>query len=134
LVNLANAYCELGNHDRAIANYHQALVIATQIGDRWGESLTLSNLGDTLIKLENYTEARHILRSALDITQDIKARSLEASVLKKLAVLHQAEGDINGADDFCDRALSIATELDLPLAQDCRELKERLYSIKNPNK
>ena len=80
------------------------------------------------MKLEHYTEAHDILLSSLDIVQKIEARSIEASVLRRLAVLHQVRGDIDIALNLCDRALSIATELGLPFAQECHELKERFLN------
>jgi hypothetical protein len=43
-----------------------------------------------------------------------------------LAELYQVQGDIKNAREYCQQALTLATELDIPLAEECRELKEEL--------
>jgi len=45
LENLGNAYSDLGQVEKAIEYYEQALVISKEIGDKRGEGNRLGNLG-----------------------------------------------------------------------------------------
>lgn len=86
----------------------------------------LANLGNTLMLLEQYSESLESLQAALNIFRKIGYRSAEAITLHKLAILHLILEKLNLAHEFCARALSIAIELNIPLAKECRELKELL--------
>ncbi len=126
LGNLGGAYCALDNYARAIELHNEKLTIACEIGDRNTESYALSGLGEVLIKLEQYSEAAESFQKALDICEETRNRSLEAEVLKNLAELYQKLGSIELARQECDRALAVATELGIPLAKECQELKNKL--------
>ncbi len=66
------AYRHLGEVERAIDNYEQALVIFREIGDRRGEGNTLGNLGLAYADLGQVERAIGILEQALRIGQEIK--------------------------------------------------------------
>lgn len=53
----------------------------------------------------------------------------QAEALKNLAEFHQATGDLATAKDYADRALTLATQLNIPLKADCEALLE---SLENP--
>ncbi len=57
LGNLGSAYRSLRQYQKTLQYHERHLAIAQQIGDRWGESQTLSNLAEALIKLEQYSDA-----------------------------------------------------------------------------
>jgi hypothetical protein len=58
-------------------------------------------------------------------------RANEAEALLRLAELHQKLGEIGLAQELCDRALAISTELGIPLIKDCEELKQKLEEEHN---
>lgn len=126
--NLGCAYQSLGDYPHAIDYHHQHLSIARTIGDRRGEATALSNLGETFIKMEVYSEAQENLQIALGICRSIGDRYTEAHILKSLADLYQNLGDRVLALDYCTQALTISTELGIPLAQDCQKLTEILQN------
>jgi tetratricopeptide (TPR) repeat protein len=128
LGNLGCAYQSLGDYPQAIDYHHQHLLIARTIGDRHGEATALSNLGETFIKMEVYSEAQENLQVALEICRSIGDRYTKAHILKSLADLHQKLGDRVLALDYCTQALTISTELGIPLAQDCQKLTEILQN------
>jgi tetratricopeptide (TPR) repeat protein len=105
-------------------------VIARLIGDRAGEGRTLCNWGITLFKIERYSEALEYSQTALEIVSEIGDRSVEANTFYLLAKLHQKLGHRDLAVEYCNQALAIATELGIPLAKECQELKEKLLSEK----
>ena len=71
-----------------------------EIGDLWGKCNVLCNSGAVLTRSEQYSDA---------IT------SLQAAYLK----LSRYEEAL----DYCDRALIITTDLNIPLAKECQVLK-----------
>jgi len=104
------------------------LNIAWKIGNSIYEAIALANIGEARIKLQQYSEALESLQTALKILREVSFPYAEASLLKTLAELHQELGDLDLALDYCNQALAIATELGIPLAQECQELKEKLLS------
>lgn len=54
---IGNSYTNLGNSERAIEYYQQALQFTRKIGDRWGEGAALSNLGIAYSRLGQYKRA-----------------------------------------------------------------------------
>ena len=62
----------------------------------------------------------------LAISKEIGNRSNEAVTLKNLAVLHLNLDHRDLALEFCEQALALATELGIPLAKECQELKQKL--------
>ena len=63
---------------------------------------------------------------ALEIFQEIGVRQGEAEAFKSLAELHQVLGEIEMAQQYCQQALTLATELGIPLAKECQKLKKEL--------
>lgn len=102
------------------------LDIARQSGDREGEAAALCNLGNTQSELKRYTEAWECLCAALKIFRAIGELSSEAITLYNLAELHYQMGNFDLALSDCASALSIATELAIPLAEECQKLKEEI--------
>ena len=126
LGSLGNVYNWLGQYERTISFHQQHLMIAQEIGDRAGEGNALANMGATQLKLEQYPESLTHNQTALEILQEIGYREGEAHALKNLAELHQALGEIEEARQYCQQALALATELSIPLADECRTLQEEI--------
>jgi tetratricopeptide (TPR) repeat protein len=53
------------------------------------------------------------------MTREIGNRDVEAKTLKALAELHYKIGQPDQAMEYCEQALAIATELGIPLAEEC---------------
>ena len=123
---LGNAYNSLGEYRRAIDLFEQYLEIARDIGDRDGEGTALVNLGETQIKTEQYDESFQNLQAALAIFREIQATAHEAEVLKALAELHYETHNPTQALHHCTAALHLATELGIPLAQECEDLQRKI--------
>jgi tetratricopeptide (TPR) repeat protein len=119
-------YEKLGDYATAVDYSQQHLAIACKLGDRRGEGAGLRELGVALLKQNATTEALKNLQSALSIFQEVKSREDEDEALKNLAELHQALGESEIARQYCQQALALATELDIPLAKECRQLMAQL--------
>jgi tetratricopeptide (TPR) repeat protein len=127
LGNLGNIYFALEKYETAIDYAEQHFIIAEKIGNLQGIGIALTNWGNALFKLGHHLEADQNFLRASEIFKQIGDRRSEALSLYNLATSFQADlGNLPLAIKYCDRALSIATELGIPLAKECQELKEKL--------
>jgi hypothetical protein len=62
----------------------------------------------------------------LEIASSLKTRYIEAVTLQSLAAVYRKLSRSEEALDYCDRALNIATESDIPFMHECQELKQML--------
>lgn len=62
-----------GAADDAAACFEEALGLAREFGYRWAEAVILRNLGTAQLRVARFAEARHSIRAALDIVDEIKA-------------------------------------------------------------
>jgi len=128
LGNIGNIYFALQKYDTAIHYSEQHFTIAEKIGNLEGIGIALTNWGNELFKLGHHLEADQNFLRASEIFKQIGARRSEALSLYNLAMFQADLGNLRLALEYCDRALSIATELGIPLAKHCHELKEQLLS------
>ena len=64
------------------------------------------------------------LQKALKIFQKLNYRFFAAQVLKAVAEIYRNLNLPERAGKYCDRALILATELDIPCLKDCQVLEE----------
>ncbi len=126
LGNLGNIYFALGKYDIAIDYAEQHLIIAEKIGDLHGIGIALTNWGNALFKLGHHLEPLKKFLRASKIFKQIGDLRSEALICYNLAMFQADLGNLPLAIESCDRALSIATELGIPLAKECQELKKKL--------
>ena len=82
---------------------------------RWGHIL-----------LEKYLEAIECLQAAIEICINTNNYYLAATSLQNIAAICLKIERRDLALQFSDRALSIATELGIPLAKECQEFKDNI--------
>ncbi|MGB8691561.1 MAG: tetratricopeptide repeat protein [Microcoleus sp.] len=126
LGNLGNIYFALGKYDIAIDYAEQHFIIAEKIGDFQGIGIALTNWGNALFKLGHHLEAHKKFLRAYEIFIQIGDLRSEALIFYNLASFQADLGNLPLAIESCDRALSISTELGIPLAKECQELKKKL--------
>ncbi|MEG4793733.1 tetratricopeptide repeat protein [Microcoleus sp. LAD1_D1] len=128
LGNLGNIYFALKKYDIALDYAEQHFIIAEKIGNLQGIGIALTNFGNALFKLGHHLEAHKKFLRAYEIFIQIGDRRSEALIFYNLASFQTDLGNLPLAIDSCNLALSIATELGIPLAKECQELKEQLLS------
>lgn len=106
----------------------------TDVNGCQGEGIALVMIGETQLKLERYSASLTNNQAALEIFREIGVREGEAEALKNLAELHQALGQLKEARQYCQQALALATELGIPLVEECRQLQEELAKSPGENK
>ena len=111
LINLSNAYANMGETLQAIEYLHEALDIAKTIGAKDLECDALGKL--SLFYIEDEPEqAIELLEKALVIAQNIGDKSTEAENWGRLGNAYRIRGEMEIAKDFCNKALLLAREID----------------------
>ena len=85
---LGNVYADRGKLEQAVQFYRQAEDIVAQLGNKLHEGLVRSNLANSLIRLQRYTEARNELQRALECK---RAFGHKAQPWKTWAILRRLE-------------------------------------------
>ena len=105
--------CELlGEMERAIGIYEQALVILREVGDRNGEASALCNLGIVYRRLGESERAIRLYEEALVINSKIGNRLGESSVVGNLGLAYADLGELKKAIEFYEHQLEIVSEID----------------------
>jgi tetratricopeptide (TPR) repeat protein len=108
LGNLGLAYSDLGQVEKAIEYYEQALVISRGIGDRCGEGNHLGNLGLAYSDLGQVEKAIEYYEQALVISRGIGDRRGEGNHLGNLGLAYSNLGQVEKAIEYYEQALVIS--------------------------
>ena len=110
LNNIGLFYYSLGEDQKALDYYNQALPIARAVGDRFGEAMALGNIAYANLRMQQLPEARIRLEDALAIIESLRTKiisrelrtsyfssnsgyySLYVDVLMQLHRLHPGDG------------------------------------------
>jgi tetratricopeptide (TPR) repeat protein len=111
LGNFGNAYSALGQVERAIKYYEQALAISKEIGDRRGEGTWLGNLGNAYSALGQVERAIRYYEQVLSIDREIGDRRGEGTWLGNLGVAYSALRQVERAIKYYEQALAISQEI-----------------------
>ena len=104
-------YGELGDTNKAVDYYTQALPIFRTAGDHAGEAATLNNLGDAYVSLGQTQEALDYSNQALTAMRKVGDRRGEAIALKTIGLVHSILGDKPKALDYHNQSLAILRDL-----------------------
>ncbi len=111
LVNLGRAYRILGEVERAIRLYEEALAIARKMGDRTREGRFLGNLGTAYLDLGRVEQAITFYEQSLEIFRQIGDRRREGVVIGNLGNAYYNLGQFERAIELYEEALAIAREV-----------------------
>jgi tetratricopeptide (TPR) repeat protein/transcriptional regulator with XRE-family HTH domain len=100
-----------GPWDEAITRHATAVQAARQIGDRPGQALALTDLGDARGLTGDYPGAVRDLQEALGISRDLGDRPGQAYALTNLGPARRVAGDFPGAVRDLQEALDISRDL-----------------------
>ncbi|MEV7012876.1 tetratricopeptide repeat protein [Streptosporangium sp. NPDC051022] len=106
-----------GHWQQALTLHDIALTAARHIGDRHGQALARTNLGDVLWNSGDYGQAIDHYGRALELFTELDDRHGQATVLNDLGHVYWNEGRYGQAADHYGRALELFTELDNPRGQ-----------------
>jgi tetratricopeptide (TPR) repeat protein len=108
---LGLTYRALGQVEKAIDYYEQALAIAREIGHRQMEGNSLGNLGNAYSVLGQVEKAIASFEQALAIAREIGHRQGEGNRLGNLGLAYRDLGQVEKAIASFEQALAIAREI-----------------------
>ena len=85
-------YDGLGEPQRALEYYGQALPVTREVGDRAGEAATLNNIGGVYRGLGEPQRALEYYGQALPITREVGDRAGEAATLNNIGGVYRRSG------------------------------------------
>ncbi|MDM8537218.1 tetratricopeptide repeat protein [Desulfobacterales bacterium HSG17] len=109
--NMGSAYFSIGQVQKAIESYEQALLIVREAKNRNGEAAWLGNLGVCYSDLGQTAKAIEYHEQALKIEQEICNRNGEAVWLGNLGVCYSDLGQTAKAIEYHEQALKIEQEI-----------------------
>jgi len=123
---LAICYSRIGNEKKASQYYKQAENNLIDEDETLVVVTVLSKIAEW--DYQQGRDSSEALEKLEKLLQDTDFHYLQARVYYNLSLTYYKLGLVARANDYCDRALSIATELGIPLVKECQELKEQLLS------
>ena len=110
--NLAKIYGNLGQRDRALTFYQQALLILEEVGTRAEVAMALSNLGTAYASVGKSERALNYYQRALPILEEVGDRHTQGIILNNMGKLYSDTGQREQALQYYHRALPILEELE----------------------
>ncbi len=107
-LNLWGLACSrLGEMEKALGYYAEALPLCRQVGDRSGEASTLSNIGAVYTALGEKEKALGYCEEALPLFRQVGDRSGEAMTLSNIGAVYTALGEKEKALGYYEEALPL---------------------------
>jgi CHAT domain-containing protein len=107
--NLGYAYYQLGDGERALGRYAEAVKNAERLGDEEGEFRSLSMTSYVYRDREEWDRAEGLQRKALALARKTSNKDQEVDALGDLASLETSKGDLKEADAYLQEALKMQT-------------------------
>ena len=114
-IGIGAVYDALGEKQKALDYYNQALPILRAVGDRRGEATTLNNIGLVYSDLGEKQKALDYYNQALPILRAVGNRGVEATTLNNIGRVYSDLGEKQKALDFYNQALPISGLWAIPI-------------------
>jgi len=108
---IGTLYLDIGKAEVALGFFEQALTIAHNVHDRYGQCASLSNLGIAYKYLGDTRRAIGYYEQALAIDREIGDRRGESMTLDNLGSAYSALCDVHHAIEYHEQALTISLEI-----------------------
>ena len=100
-------YSKLGEQQKALGFYNQALPLTRQVGNRGGEAAVLTGIGGVYSNLGEQQKALDFYNLALPLSQEVGDRGEEAAVLISIGAIYSDLGEQQKALSFYNQALPL---------------------------
>ncbi|MBO0783948.1 MAG: tetratricopeptide repeat protein, partial [Ktedonobacteraceae bacterium] len=108
LNNIGVVYGLLGEMQKALDYYNQALLLSQAVGDRSQEAVTLRNIGAAYHFLGKKQKALDYYNQALPLSRAVGDRSQEAKTLSNIGFVYDQLGEKQRALDYYNQALPLS--------------------------
>jgi CHAT domain-containing protein/tetratricopeptide (TPR) repeat protein len=113
----------LGEQQKALEYYHQALSLRRAVGDRFGETNTLNNIGAGYWSLGEQQKALEYYQQALPLRRVLGDRRGEVLTLNNIGLVYWSLDELQKALDYYHQAL--------PLSQQLGDTGGQAYTLNN---
>ncbi|MCY7375715.1 MAG: CHAT domain-containing protein [Pyrinomonadaceae bacterium] len=107
LNDIGTSYGKLGDIEKSVAFYQQAVEISSAIDDKYEIAMNLSNLGTAYQMRGDWQQAFDAFFQSLEFRRAVKHSRGEAASLNKIGCLFKISGDANRALEYFGQALEI---------------------------
>jgi tetratricopeptide (TPR) repeat protein len=111
LNNIGFLYKALGQKQKALEFFQEALPIIQEVGNCAGEAAILNNIGEIYYGFGQKQKALKFFQEALPIAQALGNRAYEAVTLVNIGFVYNALGQKQKALEYFEKALPIAQEV-----------------------
>lgn len=108
LTNIAEAYIDLNNSDKARQIVKQAFLTAESFKDESDKVYSFRRIAETYIKLKDSDKSRQTLEQTLQITKSLKEESLKVTTLKVIVETYIKLNDSEQVKQVLEQALLMA--------------------------
>jgi CHAT domain-containing protein/Tfp pilus assembly protein PilF len=115
LGNLGWAYYKLGDVEKASDDFRKAAGIATELGDDLYQLRWTTTAGYVLLDHRDYVGTEEAYARALSLAKRIKSLEDIFNALISLALVYEATGQLERAENYADRAIQLAPSDGNPL-------------------
>ena len=119
-------YRSLGETQKALEKYNEALPILRAVGDRSGEAATLNNIGLVYQSLGETQKALEKYNEALPLRREVGDRNGEATTLLGIARVEQKRGNLTQARQTIEQAIGMIESLRTNIAS--QELRASYFA------
>ena len=119
-------YRALGEPQRALEYYGQSLPITREVGDRAGETVTLTSIGLVYDGLGERQRALEYFGQALPILREVGNRAGEAVTRYNVAMIHRARGELGRAVAELEQVVELDRQVGHPDLQSATETLRRV--------
>ena len=107
LNNIGQVYDDLGEKQKALDYYQQALPLSQTVGDHAGEAVSLHNIGFVYHALGEKQKALDYYQQSLSLQKAVGDRAGEAETLNNIGTVYISLGEKQKALDYLQQSLSL---------------------------
>ena len=107
LLGLGRIYYDLGNKEKALDYFYQAIYFERKLGNIEGQSIILNNIGMTYFDLGEQQKALNYFDQSLSLSRKINDKKQEAATLNNIGIVYSDLGARQKALDNYNNALLI---------------------------
>jgi tetratricopeptide (TPR) repeat protein len=107
LNSLGNLLYSIGEYQKALEYYKEALSIAQAIKDKAGEGATLNNISSIYYARGDLDRALKYLEQSLEIQRAVGDKAGEGVTLNNISQIYTARGDLDRALEYLEQSLKI---------------------------
>jgi len=111
LNNIGRVYDALGEKQKALDNYQQALPIMRAVGNRTGEAVTLNNIGFVYDDLGEKQKALDYYQQSLPLSRAVGDRAGEANTLNNIGFVYRDQGKPEVAINSWEQSANLILDL-----------------------